>query len=327
MQHCLKELRFFEEADETGPEESKWIKIRYDYMPKYCKTCKKQGHKEEECWVVHPELHKSFDGDVKDQGKEREVLVSTDVVGTAANKSKVLSSGKVVGKPTTNQAKQEWMQARKNKYQRDKRGHIIEDKTGKEVDKGKGKTKTEEVATMNKFNALEVEEVQNPPLQITEGKGEDHSNGKKMEQFERQSKEVQEKAKEFKERNPNPNPNSTGNRTTEQELIRVKKEAVEDALEKAGNPSPSGILSSSPKGVHELVDSTRINKESTIDWVHRRFGTSKEELRQLSLQIILAKIFHHKHMVILGNKRNVMRLTLQRYHREKRLRLWMIKRV
>lgn len=49
------------------------------------------------------------------------------------------------------------------------------------MDKGKGKTKIEEVATMNKFNALEVEEVQNPPLQITEGKGEDHSNGKKME--------------------------------------------------------------------------------------------------------------------------------------------------
>ncbi|KAH0651959.1 hypothetical protein KY284_031871 [Solanum tuberosum] len=23
---------------------SKWINIKYDYMPKYCKTCKLQGH-------------------------------------------------------------------------------------------------------------------------------------------------------------------------------------------------------------------------------------------------------------------------------------------
>ncbi|KAG5596571.1 hypothetical protein H5410_037803 [Solanum commersonii] len=35
----------------------KWIKIKYDYMPKYCKTCMIQGHDEEQCYVGHPELH------------------------------------------------------------------------------------------------------------------------------------------------------------------------------------------------------------------------------------------------------------------------------
>ncbi|KAG5600699.1 hypothetical protein H5410_032069 [Solanum commersonii] len=35
---------------------SKWINIKYDYMLKYCKTCKLQGHTEMECFVLHPEL-------------------------------------------------------------------------------------------------------------------------------------------------------------------------------------------------------------------------------------------------------------------------------
>lgn len=80
-------------------------------------------------------------------------MVSSDAIGTAANTTKVLSSKKMVGKPTTNHAKQEWI-ARKNKYQRDNRGHIVENKQGKEADKGKGKAKFEEVTTKNKFNAL-----------------------------------------------------------------------------------------------------------------------------------------------------------------------------
>ncbi|KAG5611101.1 hypothetical protein H5410_022382 [Solanum commersonii] len=35
----------------------KWVKIKYDYMPKYYKTCMIQGHDEEQCYVEHPELH------------------------------------------------------------------------------------------------------------------------------------------------------------------------------------------------------------------------------------------------------------------------------
>ncbi|KAH0709436.1 hypothetical protein KY284_010863 [Solanum tuberosum] len=35
----------------------KWVKIKYDYMPKYCKTCMIQGHDEEQCYIAHPELH------------------------------------------------------------------------------------------------------------------------------------------------------------------------------------------------------------------------------------------------------------------------------
>lgn len=34
----------------------KWISIKYDYLPKYCKTCKLQGHGEEECFALCVEL-------------------------------------------------------------------------------------------------------------------------------------------------------------------------------------------------------------------------------------------------------------------------------
>ncbi|WMV54485.1 hypothetical protein MTR67_047870 [Solanum verrucosum] len=35
---------------------STWVKIKYDYMPKYYNSCKLQGHKEAECFILHPEL-------------------------------------------------------------------------------------------------------------------------------------------------------------------------------------------------------------------------------------------------------------------------------
>ncbi|KAH0645764.1 hypothetical protein KY284_033648 [Solanum tuberosum] len=41
----------------TGEVVEKWIKIKYDYMPKYCKTCMIQGHDEPQCYVKHLKLH------------------------------------------------------------------------------------------------------------------------------------------------------------------------------------------------------------------------------------------------------------------------------
>ncbi|OIT04514.1 hypothetical protein A4A49_00777 [Nicotiana attenuata] len=79
---------FFEGEDESGQEEFKLINIKYDYMAKYCKTCKKQGHNEIHCWVIQLELHKRYDEVIEDQGTEKEVF------GTTADSSKVLSSGK-----------------------------------------------------------------------------------------------------------------------------------------------------------------------------------------------------------------------------------------
>ncbi|XP_060211976.1 uncharacterized protein LOC132639554 [Lycium barbarum] len=41
----------------TGEIVDKWIKINYDYVPKYYKNCKLQGHNEQDCYVIHPELY------------------------------------------------------------------------------------------------------------------------------------------------------------------------------------------------------------------------------------------------------------------------------
>ncbi|KAG5605216.1 hypothetical protein H5410_026708 [Solanum commersonii] len=50
----------------------KWVKINYDYGPKYCQTCMIQGHDEEQCYVVHPDLHPNRDKSEYDEGKKVE---------------------------------------------------------------------------------------------------------------------------------------------------------------------------------------------------------------------------------------------------------------
>ncbi|KAH0665113.1 hypothetical protein KY285_026319 [Solanum tuberosum] len=50
----------------------KWIRIKYDYVPKYCKTCKLQGHDENDYYIVHPELYPKEDKDNKDKVLEGE---------------------------------------------------------------------------------------------------------------------------------------------------------------------------------------------------------------------------------------------------------------
>ncbi|XP_060190650.1 uncharacterized protein LOC132619913 [Lycium barbarum] len=47
------------------------VNIQYDVLPKYCKKCKLQGHNEQTCRTLHPELRKkSEELDDKDKGKE-----------------------------------------------------------------------------------------------------------------------------------------------------------------------------------------------------------------------------------------------------------------
>lgn len=69
----------------TGDIKEKWIDINYDYMPKYCKRCKLQGHDEEECYVIHPELYpkKEKDGEKKESQEELPTK-DKEHIGTAA---------------------------------------------------------------------------------------------------------------------------------------------------------------------------------------------------------------------------------------------------
>ncbi|KAH0650073.1 hypothetical protein KY284_029985 [Solanum tuberosum] len=50
----------------------KWITIKYDYVSKYCTTCKLQGHDEKACYILHPELYPKEDKDNKDKVLEGE---------------------------------------------------------------------------------------------------------------------------------------------------------------------------------------------------------------------------------------------------------------
>ncbi|WMV59325.1 hypothetical protein MTR67_052710 [Solanum verrucosum] len=51
----------------SGEVKERWIHIKYDYMPKYCKTCKLQGHNEHECFIIHPELYQKEEAKVERQ--------------------------------------------------------------------------------------------------------------------------------------------------------------------------------------------------------------------------------------------------------------------
>lgn len=167
--------------------------------------------------MINPEL-RQFEEQSNNKGKEKEI------VGTTTTSSKVLSSGKVLGKPITNQVKYEWMQVRKNKYQRDNRGHIIDNLKEKEASNVKGKTKVDALATKNKFDALEVEEIDQPTLRITGSKGNDKVNEKKKKQGDNEAKKVREKEQVHKVGSSSPNTKSNG--------IRL--------AEKGGVPNPTG---------------------------------------------------------------------------------------
>lgn len=51
-----KVIRMDIENEATGAVRTEWVKIQYDYIPKYCKECRLQGHNEEECRRLHLEL-------------------------------------------------------------------------------------------------------------------------------------------------------------------------------------------------------------------------------------------------------------------------------
>lgn len=44
-------------SKQSGEICDKWLKIKYDHVPKYCTNCKIQDHNEKECYIIHPELY------------------------------------------------------------------------------------------------------------------------------------------------------------------------------------------------------------------------------------------------------------------------------
>ncbi|KAG5582452.1 hypothetical protein H5410_053079 [Solanum commersonii] len=148
MAKLPQRVRITEEDNDTGSIKSKWIKVQYDYMPKYCKECCLQGHDEDTCWALHPEL---YENNSNEHTKKEEA--ETDNTNKRGEQSRTLTSGKIVG---YKQNKQEWMVRRINKYKRDKYGHV------------EGETDMRDV---NPFAALQREEEQETTKEIKDKEG------------------------------------------------------------------------------------------------------------------------------------------------------------
>ncbi|KAH0722187.1 hypothetical protein KY285_004803 [Solanum tuberosum] len=67
-----KRIKIGVRKQSTGEVVKKWIRIKYDYVPKYCKTSKLQGHDENACYIVHLELYPKENKDTKDKVLEGE---------------------------------------------------------------------------------------------------------------------------------------------------------------------------------------------------------------------------------------------------------------
>uniref|UniRef100_A0A0V0IVW8 Putative ovule protein n=1 Tax=Solanum chacoense TaxID=4108 RepID=A0A0V0IVW8_SOLCH len=125
-----------------GEIREKWITIKYGYVPKYYKSCKLQGHNEQECFVIHLELYQRGEGEnQKTKKKERDKGIQR--LDTFTQKEQE--------NPTINNDFQE---------QRGEKGYG----RGRQMAKGGAEkvwyprpkqTRTNEVTTTNKFGALE----------------------------------------------------------------------------------------------------------------------------------------------------------------------------
>ncbi|KAG5628412.1 hypothetical protein H5410_000129 [Solanum commersonii] len=88
-------VRITEEDDITGDTKYKWVKVQYDYMPKYCKECHLQGHNEHSCWSIHLELYEKRNE--AEEGNKGEEEVNTITNPDRQEPNRILSSGRVVG--------------------------------------------------------------------------------------------------------------------------------------------------------------------------------------------------------------------------------------
>ncbi|KAH0644774.1 hypothetical protein KY284_032658 [Solanum tuberosum] len=57
---------------QSGEVVEKWIRIKYDYVPKYCVNYRLQGHNEQECYALHPELYPKKNEVVMENGMEKQ---------------------------------------------------------------------------------------------------------------------------------------------------------------------------------------------------------------------------------------------------------------
>ncbi|KAH0689149.1 hypothetical protein KY289_016507 [Solanum tuberosum] len=81
----------------NGNVQEKWIKIKYDYIHKYCTTCMIQGHDEQQCYVNHPDLHPARQKEKTMEIGENKAKEGTELGGTMEKRESVGIERRVEG--------------------------------------------------------------------------------------------------------------------------------------------------------------------------------------------------------------------------------------
>ncbi|WMV15250.1 hypothetical protein MTR67_008635 [Solanum verrucosum] len=101
---------------QSGEVVEKWIRIKYDYVPKYCVTCRLQGHNEQECYALHPELYP----------KKNEASMEIELEKQENKGHKEMGHTRTDGGKVKSREKGETEQAREQFHeQRNRRNHTI----------------------------------------------------------------------------------------------------------------------------------------------------------------------------------------------------------
>lgn len=139
-----KRVRMDIEDEVIGATRTEWVGIQYDYIPKYCKECKLQGHNEEACWRLHSELLEETEKDNQtrknkdeNKGKDKQPLM-------------ILTSGKVVGN-----VREQWKEIKDNRVKTINKQNEVQEKTRKEIVPVDG-VQAQQIQVANKFAALDV---------------------------------------------------------------------------------------------------------------------------------------------------------------------------
>jgi len=126
----------------SGDVLERWVNIKYDYVPKHCKTCKLQGHNEEECFILHPELYRKeeieVDGDKEKHNTSKDIRKNRDTTEQKENRDTAIEF-KEQGRRTAH-----------------KRGRFLSKDKPEQIwnPRRKENNEPQQVTTTNKFEAL-----------------------------------------------------------------------------------------------------------------------------------------------------------------------------
>ncbi|KAH0643590.1 hypothetical protein KY289_034564 [Solanum tuberosum] len=180
-----------------GEVKEKWIHINYDYVPKYCKSCKLQGHNENECFIIYPELYP------KEEDKEERISTDKENEGVNRETTNITQRKGVAGTSKEDNGNTKIVEEVVFQEQRRKNYH----KGGRQPYKGRvdqrwnprPQQQVQGTITGNKFEALEDKIEEDKTAQVLEER--DHEKGVEHHQVEQErvaSKEEQSRGSNTK---------------------------------------------------------------------------------------------------------------------------------